>query len=364
MGLTLGVFLTLQLMLSSAVTWAQPARAPVGVAIAQEQEIHRVIAITGTVTSPRSARLSPATSGQVHALHVEAGATVKRNDVLLELDPELVELQLRAEEARLQQTKRSAEDARRRLLEAQELIPLASIAESAVRDLEAEVALDDALVEQVTAEVALRRAVLARHSVKAPFDGVVSAKLTELGEWITPGTPVLELVATEELRLDFPVAEDFLSSIGPGASVLYAPGATSDKRFVGRVATVVPVTDPGARTFLLRVMPEGEAPVLRPGMSVAANLSLPAGRSGIVVPRDALLRYSDGRTVLWIVEGAGAQSVVREQPVRTGLSFEGMVEIRAGLAAGTQVVVEGNESLRDGQSVSIRARAAIPAGEG
>jgi membrane fusion protein (multidrug efflux system) len=312
--------------------------------------------MTGTVTSPRSARLSPATSGQVLDLYVDAGASVAAGDVLLKLDPELAELELRSEEARLLQTRRSVEDAQRRLREARELIPQASIAESTVRDLEAEVALDEAALQQVTAEAALRRAILERHSVRAPFDGVVSAKLTELGEWVTPGTAVLELVATENLRLDFPVVEDFIDDIGPGASVRYSLAA--GREYPGEVHTIVPVTDPRARTFLLRVLPTEDAPALRPGMSVTASLSLPAGRAGVTVPRDALLRYPDGRTVVWVVIRDGNATTVRERLVRTGLQFEGQIEVISGVAAGDRIVVEGNEALRDGQRVNIRPRAA------
>lgn len=341
---------------------AQPT-VPVVTAVATQQDIHRVVPMNGTVTSPRSARLSPATSGQVYALHVDAGSRVTRGDVLLELDSELAELQLQSDEARTLQSRRSLEDSRRRLREAQELIPQASIAESTVRDLEAEVALDEATLQQVSADAKLQRAVLERHLVRAPFDGVVSAKLTELGEWVTPGTAVLGLVATEGLRLDFSVAEDYLPDVRGDARVRYAVGAARDTRFTGTVDTVVPVSDPNARTFLLRVTPGPERPVLRPGMSVTATLAIDMNREGIVVPRDALLRYSDGRQVLWLVEEEAGVATVREQRVQTGLQFDGLVEIRNGIGAGTQVVVEGNEALRDGQRVELRARTGNTGGE-
>lgn len=342
-------------MLTVSQALAQTA-IPVGVAIAERQVIFQAIPMSGSVTSPRSARLSAAISGQVHRLDVDAGFKVTRGDVLLELDPELAELDLKSAQARLLQDRRNLDDSRRRLREARELIPQASIAESTVRDLEAEVALDEAAVEQMAAEAARQQAILARHQLRAPFDGVVSAKLTELGEWVTPGTPVLALVATQGLRLDFSVAEDFLTDIRPGAEVRYTLGARSSAAYRGEVDTIVPVTDPGARTFLLRVMPGPDAPPLRPGMSVSAALSLPTGRDGVVVPRDALLRYSDGRTVIWVLEGDPATPTVREQPVQTGLQFNGLIEIRSGLEAGANVVVEGNEALRNDQRVTVRSR--------
>ncbi|MEE4191487.1 MAG: efflux RND transporter periplasmic adaptor subunit [Halieaceae bacterium] len=341
------------------VSLAEPAAAqspvPVSATEVTRREIFRSVPMTGTVTSERSARLSAATEGLVHVMNVDAGFQVRRGDVLMELDPELTELQLQAAEARVKQARSELSDARRRLEEAEVLVPKASIAESTVRDREAEVVLDEAALQQAVAEAGFQRAVLARHQVRAPFDGVVSAKLTELGEWVTPGQPVFELVALDAIRLDFSVSEDFLPAIAPGGRVGFSLSARPGETFAGEVTTVVPVTDRNARTFLLRVRPSDESPLLLPGMSVTATLKLPTGRDGLVVPRDALLRYPDGRTVVWTV----GDNVVSEHRVQTGLQFDGMVEIRGGIEPGDKVVVEGNEALRDGQSVELRAPVAV-----
>ena len=70
------------------------------------------------------------------------------------------------------------------------------------------------------------------------------------------------------------------------------------------------------------------------------------------MPRDAVLRHSDGRSIVWVVE-AGEQGLeARERLVQPGLNFDGLVEIRKGLSEGDKAVVEGNESLRSGQLVS------------
>lgn len=349
--------LSLLTILVSAAT-ALPARAqsgvPVTVTSVSEMPILQQVPLTGTVMAQRSARLSTATSGLVQQLRVDAGVRVEAGDILLQLDPELAALQLESAEARARQADNALEDARRRLREARELVPQRSIAETVVRDLEAEVQQDLAAREQALAEAGYQRAVLARHTLKAPFAGVVSAKLTELGEWVTPGQAVLDLVATDSIRMDFPVAEDYLAAIREGGRVYYSPAAGPRQRFVGEVESVVPVTDPGARTFLLRVLPTEDNPLLLPGMSVSAVLQMPTGREGLVVPRDATLRYPDGRTVVWTVERSGDGARAKENLVRTGLQFDGMVEIRSGLSGGEQVVTQGNESLQMGQAVVVR----------
>jgi membrane fusion protein (multidrug efflux system) len=353
--LTAGPVLLSLLMLVQHVTADSPG-VPVEVAVAREQVIQRMIHLTGTVTSARSAQLSAATDGLVTALQVDAGSRVTAGDLLLELDPELAHWQWESAQASVEQARLALSDARRRLEEARTLAPQRSIAETVVRDLAAEVAEDEAALHQAEAEAGYRKGILSRHRLSAPFAGVVSAKLTELGEWVTPGQAVLELVSIDELRLDFQVAEDFLGNITPDTPVHFTLGADTGTVYAGKVDTVVPVTDPGARTSLLRVRATDTDSRMLPGMSARAVLRLNTGRRGLSVPRDAILKFPDGRAVVWVVQADEGGSVVKEQRVDTGLVFEGQVEIRAGLQEGARVVVRGNEALRDGQRVSVQQR--------
>ncbi len=325
---------------------------PVGVAVAREEAIKRTVHLTGTVTAARAASLSAASSGLVTALLVDAGSEVAEGDVLLELDPELARLQWQSAQAAVSAASAALTDARRRLQEARALAPKQSIAETAVRDLEAEVREDEALLQAATAEAAYREAVLERHRVKAPFSGVVTAKLTELGEWVVPGVPVLELVSTANLRIDFPVAEDYLGAASEASRLLYLIGEDSEGK-EARVMTVVPVSDPGARTFLLRAEAVAADSRLVPGLSVRGRLSLNTGRRSVVVPRDALIRYPDGRIVIWVVEEGDKAA---ERIVTAGIEFDGLVEITSGLRPRERVVTAGNEALQVGQMVSIRQK--------
>ena len=89
-------------------------------------------------------------------------------------------------------------------------------------------------------------------------------------------------------------------------------------------------------------------------MSASGTLRLGTGEQGVVVSRDALLRHPDGRITVWVAQGQGNDITVTEQQVQTGLSFDGQVVIRSGLAPDMRVVVEGNEALQQGQRVSVR----------
>ena len=326
---------------------------PVRVAVVQEQAIQQALPLTGTVTSARSARLSPSTAGLVTVLNVDAGSAVASGDVLLELDAELAQWEWQGSQASVSSTQLALADARRRLKEARALAPKQSIAETVVRDLASEVAEDEAALQRAEADAKYRKGVFDRHVMKAPFAGVVSVKHTELGEWVTPGEAVLELVATQDLRLDFQVSEAYLSSIGPDTAVTYTLGDNLTSARLGKVAILVPVADPGARTFLLRVDPGEHQQDMSPGMSARAVLQLDSGRRGMAISRDAIIKYPDGRVLVWVVEEIEGDDVVAEKRVETGLEFDGRIEIHKGLAAKDRVVVEGNERLRAGQRVTV-----------
>lgn len=332
---------------------------PVRVAEARETELVEELALTGSLTSPRSAELSPEVEGRVARLDVEAGDRVEAGETLVVLDDALASLELEQARAALREARAELEDAERRLGEVRRLAERQSVAETRVRDREAEVRRDRAVLERREAEAGYRAALLRRHRLKAPFDGVIHRRLAELGEWVQPGTSVLDLVATDWLRLDLEVPQAYFGRVVPETRARVRLDARPERSVEARVREVVGVSDPSARTFLARVRLENEEGLMAPGMSARATLRIETGRRGLVVPRDALIRYPDGRVVVWVAEGEGPTRTVREQRVQTGLAFGESVAVTEGLEAGAAVVVRGNEALQEGQEVRVRsARAA------
>lgn len=340
--------------LVSSLLWTLPASAaaPVVVAGVELTPIFDELRFSGSVTSPSAARLSVATAGLTTRVAVDAGDRVAAGDVLLELDDELARLAVRRAQAALAQARFTLQDAERRLRDLQALRDDNSVAESTVLSQRAEVQAQQALLQKLTVELATERAVLARHRLRAPFAGTISARAVEPGEWISPGARVLDLVATEGLRVDLAIPEDHLQAVRRLQQASVSPQSDPDTRIAASVAAVVPVADPVSRTFLLRLqLPAGAA--LVPGMAVTAELDIPAGREGIVVPRDALLRYPDGRTVVWVLRETQGEQRVLERLVQAGVSFDNRIEVRGELLPTDRVVVKGNESLSDGQRVTV-----------
>lgn len=341
---------------------AHPAAAldapPVDVGQAEERPIVRTVNVSGTVTSPNAAMLSPSVGGLVQRLNVDAGDRVEAGAVLVVLDAELQTLELRRREAELRQSEAALADSRRRLDEAERVRSANAISESEIETRRATADRDAAALAAAQAAVQQQRSVVNRLSVRAPFAGVIGQRIAAVGEWVNPGDGLVELIETNNLRFDFRVPQEYYDEITLQTAVNLTSDAAPGFRADGRIIAVVPVKDPGSRTFLVRVQADSaNHRAVTPGMSVRGVLQVDAKRSGIVVSRDALLRYPDGRHVVWIVDGTAEIPVVRERLVETGLMFNGVVEILRGIQAGDIVVTRGNETLQEGQQVSINLRA-------
>lgn len=314
--------------------------------------------MVGTLNPLQQALLSAEVSGLIKEIHADIGQHVKQGDLLLVLDPELNSISRDAALAEVAQAREALADSRRRFSELQSLVRDKHIAETEVENLASEVRVRSAELQAAQVEAERQAALLRRHQIKAPFSGTISQRQVDVGEWVEPGTALFELVETEQLRADFRVPQRYFSRIQPDTTIRVKldDGSTLG----GRVEHKIPVSRDSGRTFVLRtaITNKGEqTTALIPGMSASAILQLQNDRQGIALPRDALLRYPDGRITVWVAKSGsawGKPSKVQERLVTTGLSFSGLIEIKSGVEAGERVVVRGNESLQPGQSVILK----------
>lgn len=328
--------------------------APVEVTMAVKRNIVETLNLTGTLTSPNTARLAPDVQGRIVAIKVDAGDRVKAGDVLLLLDEELARLELQQAIAAEQEAATNLADAERRLQEVTDLVARRSFPESEARGLAAQAERNRAIRARRQAERAHAAATLERHALRAPFDGVIASREVDLGERVDTDSSVFRLVAVDRLQLDLQVPQSYFRRIGTETLIGVKVDALPGEAFTAAVASVVPVTDPNARTFLVRAHLDNVGLRMTPGMSARGSLRIGTGRDGVVVPRDALIRHPDGRTIVWALDGEGRR--VHERLVKTGLTFDGKVEIVDGLSAGESVVLRGNESLSEGQTVQVVAK--------
>lgn len=340
-------------LLLAATMWsAQTLGAvPVRVVVPGPATFGEQFQLTGTLTADRAAALSPRADGLVRETRVDAGTRVKSGQVLLQLDDAIARHALARSRAQAAEAAATAAEAGRLLAEGRRLAADKFIPSSQVGTLEARLQQAQAALASARAAEREQQELVARHAIPAPFAGVVAARHAEPGEWVQRGDNVLDLVATDRVRLDVQVPQERYAALAGKAQVEVMPDALDGVALPARIEARVPVTDPQARTFLLRLRVEDPDGRLQPGTSARARISLPATESALAVPRDALLRQPDGGYSLFVAVQEGDRWIARQRTVKVLRDRGTLVAIADGIRPGERVVVRGNEALRDGQPV-------------
>lgn len=310
--------------------------------------------LTGSVNSLRVARLSSRADGLVESVKVEPGDSVAKGDVLIRLDARRAELALEALRIEKQRAGLALAEAERRVEEVRALADAGGFSRS-----ETETRINTA--DLARNQIALLEArelehldLLDRHRLPAPFAGVISQKLTEAGEWVATGTPVLELIETSALVFEVRAPQEMFARSANASEVTLRLDAYPDIEFPSEIDRRVPAKDGASRTFLIRLNFTDPEKLAAHGMSGTATFAFRAAEKSIQIPRDAIVRQPDGSAKVWLIaEDASGQSVARSVLVTPGPSLDGDITIAGGISEGDLVVVRGNEALRDGQSVTV-----------
>ena len=311
-------------------TAPEGAPIPVTTALATNRESAHTEEIVGTVRPKVRAGLEAKMSGRIEAVHAVAGQRVTNGTVLVELN---------ADEARAR-----LEQARAVLLQAENDLRRAEELRRQNVTTQAEFDATQARYTVAKAAVAEAESVLGHARVLAPFDGVISRKLADVGDLASPGKPLLELEQTGAFRIEADVPESLVENLALGQSLSARVGTTD---LAAAVVELSPAADPGSRTFLAKLDLPPSAGVVRSGQF--ARLRVPTGSSrSIWIPAAALVQ----RGPLELVFVAKDEKATLRL-VRTGARSREEVEILSGLEAGEPVILTPPAPLRDGAAISV-----------
>lgn len=306
------------------------------------------LALSGTLQPLRKADLSVAAESLVTLLHVDVGSNVKKGDLLLELDSELAEQRHIRALAQMAEAEATATEAQRLWDEGLRLKKQNHIAQSEISVRKSNVTLTKARLAQANADVRIAAKQLADHQLHSPFDGVISARWTDVGQWLTRGDQVFTLISLDNLRLDVRLPQEQLSNIKHLQSVKIQLDTQPLVKIPARIDTLVTVGD-SARSFLVRIIANEVSPLLLPGISARALFHFEHQKKAVILPRDALLRNVDGNYTAFIIDNG----IAKRRKVTLGDAGRDGYLIEKGVKAGELVVIRGNELLTDGASVVI-----------
>jgi len=336
---------------SAAAGAAAGAGRPVTVEVARV-EISKLVDDVQAVGSLRSRQgvvLRPEVSGRVTRLNFRDGERVRRGQLLVQLDDQLPQAQVKQSEAELSIAR--ANHKRNQELLAQNFISQRTVDESAAN-------LDVAL-----AKLALAQATAARLKIVAPFDGIAGIRAVNVGDYLKDGTDMVNVEDIDVVYVDYRLPERFQTQVSKGQKAVVEIDALPGRKFDALIQAVDPLIDANGRSIAVRATIDNRQQVLRPGMFARVTTVFGERERAKVIPEEAIVPQGGRQFVIKVVDGAEKDSQASKRvEVKVGIRRPGRVEILDGLNEGDTVVTAGHQRLqKDGTVIKVIDTGRAPA---
>lgn len=308
--------------------------APIAVSVGQvtRRIAANQVEVVGTVQAVERAEISSKISGNIITLQVDLGSKVKKGEQLIELSAGEIS-------ARVQQAKAQLEQAKRNLTREESLLKKNAATAQTVKSLRDNTRIAEAAYNEAVTMLDYSR-------ITAPFSGIITQKLANVGDLAIPGKPLLHLEEGDNLQVVTHIPEAMILGIQKNDRLpIYIPAVNLSLE--GIVAEVSPVADPASRSapIKLHIPPD---PRLRSGLFARVTLTGEQAET-LTIPASAIVPFGQMERVYVIHEGKAKLRLVQ-----TGTLQNGEIEILSGLTEGEMVIKETDSNVYDGQPIVIK----------
>jgi RND family efflux transporter MFP subunit len=320
-----------------------------------------VLAGTGyVVTGEKYIAIGVRVAGRIERYFTDEGQSVKAGDPLVAIDDRDYRARLDKAEASLATERANLVLHASELRRNERLAKTGVIAAQELEQKQNQVAVDEARIAELEAEVALAKVELDYTVLRAPRDGVILAKLKEVGEIAVPGGfagsgDLIRMANLDDMRAEVDVNESDLTRVHMGQAAEVIPDAYPDASYAAAVVKLYPQVNRQKGTLKVEVQVTNADARLLPDMSVRVNFLAEAvptapGAPIVLAPRGAV-RRDDKESYVWSVEDGR----VRRRSVTLGTELGDQVQVTAGLAGSETLVVGDAATLTEGAQVAVAA---------
>jgi RND family efflux transporter MFP subunit len=328
---------------------------PAGSAVSDE------IALPGNTQAYMDTPIYSRTSGYLKAWYFDIGAHVRKGQLMAQIETPELDQQLQVAQADLKSSQANLDLAVTTAARYQNLLKTNSVSKQ-----ETDVATGDEAAKRAArdaSEANVRRLTQLQsfENIYAPFDGIVTARNTDVGALIEAGantTPkeLFHLAAINKIRVFVAVPEAYSASIKDDTEATLTLDEYPGQNFIGEVARNSNQIDQASRTLNVEVDIDNAKGLLLPGAYVFVHFKVPQHVTSLTIPSNTLLFRSQGLQVATVVGGR-----VHLVPVKIGNDMGATVEIASGLKPSDQVIVDPSDSIAEGQTVHIADHSAAQA---
>jgi len=305
--------------------------------------------VSGKIEASQTVNVVSKVSGKVEYVNVDVGSEVKEGQVLLNLEANDLEANIDSTQATADTAKINYDLALKQHQRGQELLSSSAISQADYDNnyqgtyLKAEAGLRSARSNLEKAQIAFQDTF-----VRAPFNGVVTARNINPGEIALPSVPVISLVNFDQVVIKGGVNENQINQLSSGQVVQVKVAAVAEQPFAGMIAQISPAADPQTKAYTVKIQVDNLKHLLKPGMFAEVKIS-DQQEQLLIIPRLAIMSDSD-KNMVFVVENGAAQKKI----IEIGLSDQNNAVVTAGLKEGDTIIVSNLEMLKEGQQVKVQ----------
>lgn len=316
------------------------------------------LSLPGNIQAFADAPVYARTNGYLKKWYFDIGSRVRSGDLLAEIEaPELDQqvVQAKADLATAQSNLKLAETTMNRY---QSLVKLDAIPKQDVDNAVGAYRSGLSIVESQTANLKRLEQLVAYEKVYAPFDGIITARNTDVGQLVNAGNggsaqELFHIASASTLRIFVSVPQLYKQAAAIGTTAVITLIEAPGRKYVGKVTRNAGVVDASTRTILTEVDLDNSNGQLMPGSFAEVHLKLPAGSNALVVPVTAMIFRAEGLRVAVVRDGNRAELV----QVTQGRDFGNEVEITSGITEKDEVIINAPDTLSNGSKVRVERKA-------
>ncbi len=306
---------------------------PVAVETVSEGVLSEKVLATGTLEPADVLKLASETQGRIVKIYKRKGDMVSAGGIIVKVDDEVISANVLTAEANYAQSQKDVERFTR----------LAEGNAIAKRDLEqARIGLKKAKADLINA-----RKVLSNTSIKSPISGYINSDNITLGQLLSGGSPVCEIVNNSTLKLNIKITEHEVYKISKGQNVIVHLGAFPDKEFSGRITSIAEMADASMK-FNVEIRLANDAKNhLRSGLYAEVELPI-KNDSKLIIKKECIVGSMESPVVYVAQNGKAVK-----RTLTVGQSNDKQIEVLSGLSANEKVIISGQLNLKDGDNINI-----------
>ncbi len=300
-------------------------------------KFERFVEAQGLVVSKNIVKITPSASGAITGLFVSEGQVVKKGQLVATLDNQIM---------------------KETISEIKNQLELATTLFNKQKNLwdqqigtEVQYLTAKSNKESLEKRIMTMQTTMALSNVYAPISGTIEMVFQKQGEMGMPGMPIAQIVNVGDLKISAKVADTYIGTVKKGANVNVS-FPDINKEIGARISLITGVVDPVSRTFGVEANIPNLGGSLKPNQLAVVKINDYTSPSALVVPQNIIQKTETG-DIVYIVSELNGKKVAKSKTVKTGISFEGKIEILEGLTAGDNIITQGYQELVDGTPISF-----------